>query len=93
MHHTIIFKISKIRQKFKNDSIVKKAQAVMLISLNAYILGEPCIILKRLNENCKRRYILQLLYTIPLFQKCQKLPKIHKKNPIVKKSTNSQPCD
>ena len=64
----------------------------MLISLNSYILGESGIILKRLNENCRRRYSYYILYHYLKYVKNrQKL-----KNNLIAKQTHksgSQPCD
>ena len=57
-----------------------QAQAV-----NLNTIEEPHIILKRLNENC-RRYIYYLPYIIPLFQKSNRL--IYNNGLIVKRITN-----
>ena len=53
-----------------------------------YPIEELCMISKWLNENCRRWCILQLLYTIPLFQKCKKNCTRSKNYPVVRKSTS-----
>ena len=74
IYYTIILNIFKIRQKFKLNSMV-----IQSTSRNNYILGKsPIVISKRLSENCRRRYILQLLYIILLFQNLRNSPKIQK---------------
>ena len=68
------FKISKIRQKFKNSSIVKNStNQVKNIILDACMKFENYPI-----KNCRSRGILQLLYTIQLFQNFKNSPKIQK---------------
>ena len=51
-------------------------------------MEKPCIISKGLNENRRRRYILQLLYIIQIFQD-SKIRQKFKNSPSVKKKAQT----
>ena len=44
--------------------------------MKSHLCGRPCMILKRLDENCSRCN-LKLLYIIPLFQNFKNISKIY----------------
>ena len=72
------FKISKIRQKFKNNLIVKKSiSQVSNIILDACVEFENYPI-KTVGEDAFYSYYILLLYIIPLFQNFKNSPKIQK---------------
>ena len=70
IYYTIISKIQKIQ---KQPDRQKQCQPKRF-----YPTDKPCIISKLLNENRRRRCILQLLYIIPKFQNFNKFAKIQK---------------
>ena len=73
IYYTIFTKFSKIRQKVKNNPIVKKAQAVMLISYK-----EPCVISKRLNETRRGDALHGYYILYHYFKMFKNSPKIQK---------------